>query len=152
MDSFHIWYKWSLAWEGVSDVMTFDLDLYLQGHSALFWLGIQHDSIVWVITRRRGYPQNAGVLVVLVFFTMIYHLFLLNVALSFPQSGECIMLRCFIWYIRHHSYIVRYVVVPPWKYLWYESLDPHYVGYIAYYKRFSMCLAIRVDMLCCNAP
>ena len=31
----------------------------------LTW-GIQHDSIVWVIMRRRGYPQNAGVLVVLV--------------------------------------------------------------------------------------
>ena len=35
MDSFHIWYKWSIAWEGVLHVMTFDLDLYLQGHSAL---------------------------------------------------------------------------------------------------------------------
>ena len=33
--SFHIWYKWSLAWEGVSHVMTFDLDLYLQGHWTL---------------------------------------------------------------------------------------------------------------------
>ena len=30
--------------------MTFDLDLYLHGHSTLFWLGIQHDSIVWVIS------------------------------------------------------------------------------------------------------
>ena len=54
MDSFHIWYKWLLAWEGVLHVMTFDLDPYLQGHSTLFWLGIQHDSIVWVIMRRRG--------------------------------------------------------------------------------------------------
>ena len=35
MDSFHIWYKWWLTWEGVSHVMTFDLDLYLQGHSTL---------------------------------------------------------------------------------------------------------------------
>ena len=35
MDSFHIWYKWSPAWEDVSHMMTFDLDLYLQGHSAL---------------------------------------------------------------------------------------------------------------------
>ena len=34
--------------------MTFDLDLYLQGHSTLFWLGIQHDSILWVIMKRRG--------------------------------------------------------------------------------------------------
>ena len=54
MDSFHIWYKWSLAWEGVSHVMTFVLDLYLQGYSMLFWLGIPHDSIVWVIMRWRG--------------------------------------------------------------------------------------------------
>ena len=37
MDSFHIWYKWSIAWKGVSHVMTFDLDLYLQGHSDLTW-------------------------------------------------------------------------------------------------------------------
>ena len=35
MDSFHIWYKWSLVWEGVLHVMTFDLDLYLKGHLAL---------------------------------------------------------------------------------------------------------------------
>ena len=34
-DSFHIRHKWSLPWEGVSRTMTFDLDLYLQGHSAL---------------------------------------------------------------------------------------------------------------------
>ena len=59
-----MWYKWSLAWEGVSHVMNFDLALYLQGHSTKFWLGIQHDSIVWVIMR--WYPQNAGVLVALV--------------------------------------------------------------------------------------
>ena len=35
MDSFHIWYKWSLVWENVLHIMTFDLDLYLQGHLAL---------------------------------------------------------------------------------------------------------------------
>ena len=35
MDSFHMWHKWSLAWEGVLHIMTFDLDLYLQGHWAL---------------------------------------------------------------------------------------------------------------------
>ena len=35
MDSFHIWHKWSLVWEGVLHVMTFDLDLYFQGHLAL---------------------------------------------------------------------------------------------------------------------
>ena len=35
MDSFHIWHKWSLPWEGVLCTMTFDLDLYLQGHLAL---------------------------------------------------------------------------------------------------------------------
>ena len=31
-----------------------------------FWLWIQYDSIVWVTIRLRGYPQNASVLVVLV--------------------------------------------------------------------------------------
>ena len=35
MDYFHICHKSSLALEGVSHVMTFDLDLYLQGHMTL---------------------------------------------------------------------------------------------------------------------
>ena len=35
MDSFHIYHKWSLVSEGVLHIMTFDLDLYLQGHLAL---------------------------------------------------------------------------------------------------------------------
>ena len=35
MDSFHMYHKSSLASEGVWYVMTFDLDLYFQGHSAL---------------------------------------------------------------------------------------------------------------------
>ena len=35
MDSFHIKHKKSLVWEGVLHIMTFDLDLYLQGHLAL---------------------------------------------------------------------------------------------------------------------
>ena len=35
MDFFQIGYKWSLVWEGVLHIMTFDLDVYLQGHLAL---------------------------------------------------------------------------------------------------------------------
>ena len=35
MNYFYIQHKWSLVWEGVLHVMTFDLDLYLQGHLAL---------------------------------------------------------------------------------------------------------------------
>ena len=35
-------------------------------HFVFFWLGIQYDSMTWVIMRRWWYPQNAGVLVVLV--------------------------------------------------------------------------------------
>ena len=35
MDYFHISHKWSLVWEGVLLIMTFDIDLYLQGHLAL---------------------------------------------------------------------------------------------------------------------
>ena len=38
-----------------------------------FWLGIQYGPIVWVIMRWRGYPQNAGVVVVLVYSTLIPH-------------------------------------------------------------------------------
>ena len=34
-DYFHTYHKWSLVWEGVLQIMTFDLDLYLQGHLAL---------------------------------------------------------------------------------------------------------------------
>ena len=34
-DSLQIWHKLSLAWEGVSHAMTFDLDLYLQGYLAV---------------------------------------------------------------------------------------------------------------------
>ena len=30
MDAFHIWHKWSLAWEGVLRATRFDLDLYLK--------------------------------------------------------------------------------------------------------------------------
>ena len=79
-------YKWSLArehGEGVSHVVTFDLDLYLQSHSTLFWLGIQHDSIVWVIMRRRGgYPQNAGVLVFPVIDSRISNDFALHKVVS----------------------------------------------------------------------
>ena len=35
MDSFHIKHKWSLVWEGLLHIMTFDFGLYLQGHLAL---------------------------------------------------------------------------------------------------------------------
>ena len=35
LHSFHIWHKSSLSSEDVSHVMTFDLDRYFQGHSAL---------------------------------------------------------------------------------------------------------------------
>ena len=35
MDPFHIKHKWSLAWQGLFRTMTFDLDIYLQGHSAM---------------------------------------------------------------------------------------------------------------------
>ena len=51
---------------------SFDLDFENRVRSVtfsvldrFFLLGIQYDSIVWAIMRRRGYPQNAGVLVVL---------------------------------------------------------------------------------------
>ena len=37
MDFSHIRHKWSLACEGVLRIMTFDLDLYLQGHSTMIF-------------------------------------------------------------------------------------------------------------------
>ena len=56
MDSFHIYHKWSLVWEGVLNMITFDLDLYLQDHlvltlkivSAMWHLQFQMDSFhIW---------------------------------------------------------------------------------------------------------
>ena len=43
INSFHSWHKWSLASEGVSHAMTFDLDLYLQDYSVVTL------SIWWII-------------------------------------------------------------------------------------------------------
>ena len=43
MNSFHIWHKWPPAWEGVSYVMTFDLDLFLQGYSIVTL------PILWIV-------------------------------------------------------------------------------------------------------
>ena len=42
MDSFHIRCKWSLVWEGVSGIMVFDHDLYLEGHSVYKTTKIWH--------------------------------------------------------------------------------------------------------------
>ena len=44
-DSFHIGHKWSLAWEGVLRVITFALDLYLQGHLTILLKGVSHAMI-----------------------------------------------------------------------------------------------------------
>ena len=59
--SLHIWHKSSSASEGVSQCK----DLWPWPIFS-FWLGIRYDSMLWVIIRRWVYPQNAGVLVVLV--------------------------------------------------------------------------------------
>ena len=62
-------------WPWPKSSRSFDLDFENRVRSVtfsvldrlFFWLGIQYDSIVWVIMR--GYPQNAGVLVILVMVT-----------------------------------------------------------------------------------
>ena len=42
---FHIWHKWSIGWEGVSHAMTFELNLYLQGNSAMsLWYNCQNTA------------------------------------------------------------------------------------------------------------
>ena len=55
LHSFYIWHKLLLASEGVLHVMSFDLDLYLQGHLTLTLKivsgvgGILDDDIIWSI-------------------------------------------------------------------------------------------------------
>ena len=39
-------------------------------------LGIQYELMVWVIMRRQGYPQNAGVLVILVSLKLVVRQFM----------------------------------------------------------------------------
>ena len=46
-----------------------------------FWLGIQYDSIAWVIMKWRGYPQKAGILAVLVALIAIKDLSMMYCAL-----------------------------------------------------------------------
>ena len=75
-DPIHICTSYQATKEGVSRVMPVSkfkklkfwrIFLICKFDFVFFWLGIQYDSMVWVIMRRWGYPQNAGVLVVLVF-------------------------------------------------------------------------------------
>ena len=74
-DPFYICTSYQATSEGVSPVMPVSKFKNLKFWRifkicnfdfVIFWLGIQYNSMVWIIIRRRGYPQNAGVLVVLV--------------------------------------------------------------------------------------
>ena len=75
-DPFHIYTSYQATLDGVSHVKLFFQNLKIRNFGifflicnfdfVLFWPGIQYEPIVWVIMRRRGYPQSAGVLVVLV--------------------------------------------------------------------------------------
>ena len=72
-DPFHICTSYQATWEGVLLIMPFSKFKSLKFWRILcnfdfvfFWLGIQYDSMVWVIMRRRGYLQNASILDVLV--------------------------------------------------------------------------------------
>ena len=80
LDPFHICTSYQATKEGVSRVMPVSklknlkfwrIFLIRNFDFVFFWLGIQYDSMVWVIIRRWGYPPNAGVLVVLVFIRYI---------------------------------------------------------------------------------
>ena len=83
LDPFHICTSYQATSEGVSRVMRVSKLKFWRIFKicnfdfVIFWLGIQYDSMVWVIMRRRGYPQNAGVLVVLVLYGDGYLLLLL---------------------------------------------------------------------------
>ena len=72
LDPFDIWTSYQATSEGVWGVrfvakykgLKFWQILEIGNFNFVFlWLGIQYDSIVWVIMRRWGYPQNEGVLV-----------------------------------------------------------------------------------------
>ena len=72
LDPFHICTSYQATKEGVSRVMPvskfknlkfWGIFLICNFDFVFFWHGIQYDSVVWIIMRRWGYPQNAGVLV-----------------------------------------------------------------------------------------
>ena len=76
-DPFHIRTSYQATSEGVSRVRPVSkfknlkfwwIFLICNFDFVFLWLGIQYDSVVWVIMRRWGYPQNAGILVVLVMY------------------------------------------------------------------------------------
>ena len=72
LDQFHICTSYQATSDGVSCVMSISKLKKLKFWPILLidfvfiWLGIQYDSIEWVIMRQWGYPQNAGILVALV--------------------------------------------------------------------------------------
>ena len=74
-DPFHICTSYQATSEGVSCVMPVSkfknlkfwrIFLICNFDFVFFWLGIQYDSMVWVIIRRQGVSSEPGVLVVLV--------------------------------------------------------------------------------------
>ena len=74
-DPFYIYTSYQATTEGVSRVkFFFKIQKFeiLANSLNLFSLGIQYESIVWVIMVGRGYPQNTGVLVVLVLGVKIF--------------------------------------------------------------------------------
>ena len=99
LDLFHICASYQATSEGVSRVMPVSKFKHLKFWRifkicnfdfVFFWLGIQYDSLVWVIIRRRGYPQNAGVLVVLVVFHFRFHwIFFLGLVTSMSGLVKC---------------------------------------------------------------
>ena len=109
------------------------------------WLGIQYDSIVSVIMRRQGYPDNAGVLVVLVHIWCNTNLSIKDILCSFSVLLWHFEILCLVFYSRfftilqpiifHESclYLVhRLNVVGTWPLLLMGSLCP-FLGILKYY-------------------
>ena len=76
LDPFHIYTSYQTTSEGVSPVkLVATLNNLNFGNIfqicnfdfVFFWLGIWYESLVWVIMRRQGISQNAGVLVLFYF-------------------------------------------------------------------------------------
>ena len=87
MDSFHIRHIWSLPWEGVSRVMLFDLELYLECRSAVNLL-----QNYWNISHLvASTPQHVQL------WMASFHIFL-NVVLAsagYSQMGALLDLSCY---------------------------------------------------------
>ena len=80
LDPFHIYTSYQATSEGVSCLQFLaklknlnfgQIFIICNFDFVVFWLGIWCESLVWAVMGRRGVPQNAGILVVLVLLQVL---------------------------------------------------------------------------------